>query len=600
VNIFKNLWIIGNGFDRSCGLETSYVQFLEWYKQASNELWAEAYKLKENKKHSQFIKNIHPLAEVFNESMQVNRDTLFSLDYYINHYDESVIKKFKELIHEKKEIITWTDLELKLGEISKNFFFDDSDVFGMCMDDLHLALNKYLFEVDQKAEKDGTRLFNSIDENRFTVLRDIDIDSTVFIVLNYTKNFERFLRNQNPNKPPNIVYLHGTVEDGNTVLGLGSETQIFNFAFAKNPMVIQRILKTDITKGIHNVPYEDFRNFLQSNFYTRDKINIFGCSIGASDAYLWFTILVRFWQDDTVKINIYDAYGKLYNRDNQKYAYHYPKEAKKNEIICNLLYFYRSSDDSEEITARIFTELASVTEEYIDELEQSHVPESDRLLIKHQEVKISGDMGSYMDLIDKYLASLETEFGKIDAYDNKLNSIIKQLNDYITKIEESDLEKKRRTSYEDINNYISDDDVNEFRREIEIFIKTGELRIPIYDMEPGIYKIDEEPYRTIFYRLSLSGDNNIKFLIAQSRGIVVDGSVLSDHTYSFQSLAKYANEKCECDINKAIEKISGRDKDGIFEFCEESERNYIIQETTKQAIDKIKKVFEYHHTYDYD
>jgi hypothetical protein len=28
---FKNLWVIGNGFDLSCGLKTRYGQFLDYY-----------------------------------------------------------------------------------------------------------------------------------------------------------------------------------------------------------------------------------------------------------------------------------------------------------------------------------------------------------------------------------------------------------------------------------------------------------------------------------------------------------------------------------------------------------------------------------------
>ncbi|MDR1208392.1 MAG: bacteriophage abortive infection AbiH family protein [Holosporales bacterium] len=602
MNSFKNLWIIGNGFDLSCDLKTGYHDFLNWYKGTPNEIRIEAYELIENKKYSMFNKNKHSLAEMFNEPMQVDKDTFFSLDYYVGHYDKSIIKDFKNLEPEEKEIITWADLELKLGKISESSFFRSHDIFGMCMDDLHLSLNKYLFDVDKEEEKKSGGSFKKINENVCRIFDDIDIDNTVFIILNYTKNFERFIKSRHPDKTPNLVYLHGTVDDGNTVLGIGSETQIFNSAFVQDPVVRKRLLKMDITSGERNQPYEDFWIFLNNNLiFARDEVNIFGSSMGGSDGFLWYSFLGQFMQKATGKVNVYDAYRREY-KDwyGQKHVFYDSEKAKRNSIICNMLFFFNSSYDTAEITMGVMDDLSSTTEKYITELEQRHVPEGDRMLKKYQEIKVNGDVNEYFGLIDKYLGDLEMEFSEIDSYVDEIDSIIERLNNFVDKAENNEQKDEREKSYEKIDNIVNDEDVAEFRKIIKGFSKTGILRTTLLNMKPGIYPIHEEPYKTILYRLSQESDSNIKIHIALSREKLVDGAVLGDHSYSFQQLADYANEECECNIDKAISKIADRNRDGEYIFSDDSsEADYILQETTRYAVNKIKKILHCYSTFGY-
>ena len=584
---FKNLWVIGNGFDLSCGLKTRYWQFLDYYLKTSKDYIEKARELNKNKNQAIFFKTKNPLAEVFGEPMNINRDTLFSLDYYIRNYDASVIKQFKAEIasDDNSDVYTWSDLELKLGRISKDF--DSYEIFGLCVDDLHLALNEYLFEKDEEAKLKGVI---ELPEEVCHVFDTIDMDNTVFIILNYTKIFERFIRSRYPNANPNIVYLHGTVEDGNTVLGVGIETQIFNIDFAQNPEVTQRLLKIDITGNGQNVFYEDFSNFLYSNLgFTRDEVNIFGCSMGGSDMFLWYSFLERFLQEKegTGKVHVYDAYAES-------------EDAKINEIICGILFFFSSSYDSSEITSISFNELIEITEEYIMELEKRHVPKSDRLLNNYQRNKTNDSMGEYLDSIDKYLVTLETEFGVIDDYSNKIGSIITRLNNIAEQAESDENISTKKKIYEELDKIISDDELVMFQNTLDDFNTTGKLSVPFLGMEPGIYDVHNEPLRTILYHLLHKHKGYIKMIIAENKGIPVAGlkSAITAHTYSFQALAKFANEKCMGDINKAIDKIANSGKNEEIIFNEDlSEGNPLYQEPIRYAVRKIKNILVYHKTF---
>jgi hypothetical protein len=603
---FRNLWIIGNGFDLSCNLNTRYEQFLSQYKKSPNELRLEAHKIKENQKHSIFWKNKHPLAEIFNEPMQISRDTFFSLDYYINHYDESVIKKFKNFISQEKGIITWADMELKLGHITGNPLFSCRNIFGMCMDDLHLVLNKYLFDEDKKAEKAGAGMFKTINKEVYRAFENIDIGNTVFVVLNYTKNFERFIKFLYPGKTPYIVYLHGTADDDNTVIGVGSETQIFNSDFARDSAVTKRLLKADITSGNSKTSYKDFWLFLKNNlFFVRDEVNIFGSSMGGSDSFLWYYLLQKALQENKekadVKINLYDAYkNEYYDQSGKKHAFCHPKTAIENIGICNMLFFFDSSVDNAQITEDIMDELCLLTEKYVAELEQSHIPESDRLLEKFREMKRAGNTATYSASIDEYLCSLERKFGRIDVYADEIDNIYRVLNEAVVKTESSEQKKMQEISYEKLDVIVSDEAVTEFRKILDDFLKTGELSVPFLNLTPGIYSINEEPHKTNLHRLAHLSDSSIKVVIAMNKGELIDGAVLGDHSYSFQTLAQYANEECECDIEKAILKIAGRDKDGRFLFTDDlSEIDYMLQKATQHGVNRVKKLLKYHATFGY-
>jgi len=602
---YDHLWIIGNGFDIACKLKTGYYKFLDWYINTPNKFREKALEIKQNKKRSRFYKINHPLSEIFHEPMNINKDTLFSLDYYINNYDESVIKRFKNEIKNDNNNINWSDLELKLGQITNDQFINNSpERFGLCIDDLHLALNEYLLNEDKNALSQGGKLFENLSENALKTFDNIDIDNTVFIVLNYTKNFERFIRFRYPVKLPAIVYIHGTVYDDNTVLGIGSEFQIFNPIFAKNPKVTERLIKADITMGKNRIIYEDFKNFHDKNLnFTRNEVNIFGCSLGGSDMHFWYSFLEPYLQKGIGILHVYDIdkedYCKLVNGKEIKIKCRYPKTARKNEIISNILFYYSSASDSTAIMKDIFINLISAMENYINKLEQQYIPNGKRMLDKYKEEKSDDNMQEYLDSIDKYLSDLEMKYGRIDAYAGEVDNHLKKIKEFTDLAEKSQYIVNQRKYETELDRIVSDKELNEFKDTLNTFLKTGKLDKHFLGIDPGIYQVEEEPLRTVLNQIARADDDNIKMVIAQDRGLPITDLTLkvTSHTYSYKELGEFANIYCECDIDKAIDKIEGMGENGKLILNKESkltEVNPLFKETTRYAVKKIKKILVYH------
>jgi hypothetical protein len=447
------------------------------------------------------------------------------------------------------------------------------------------------------------------------VFDNVDLNNTVFVVLNYTNHFEQFIRCIKSDENFAIVYLHGTAEDGNTVFGVGDEMQIFNPDFAKEPTIARRLIKDEITSGVCGVAYEDFENFITNNLlFARDVINIFGCSMGESDNSLWYSFMEPYNQSGNGIVNVYNAYEKTFTvKENKKCDYNGPIKAKENEIVCNMLpHFYSKYDDDivEIIKGKVLHELVSTNEEYITALEQQNNIGESRML-KCRKIKEKGDFESYLDAIDRYLCKLENKYGRIDVYADKLDSIAARLKNLLDNAKEfvdknkkiymqSELYQQRKK----LNKIVSNAEVVEFRRILKTFMNTGELSTSFLDWQPGAYPITEDPLKTILNEYSHSNDIGIKEVIAKNRGQFytnIDGAKLSGHKYMYLRLSKYANEKCMCDIDLAIGKITGLDEQSGFVFVDDDhdlyDGSWIIQETIRFYVNKVKKILHYHPTY---
>jgi hypothetical protein len=166
------------------------------------------------------------------------------------------------------------------------------------------------------------------------------------------------------------------------------------------------------------------------------------------------------------------------------------------------------------------------------------------------------------------------------------------------------MQSESNQQYEKLDQIISDDEVVKFRRILKNFINTGELSASLLSMQPGVYQINEEPLKGFISTLSHASDRSIKIAIAENRNEFytnIDGAKISDHKYNYMRLSKYANEKCACDIELAIEQIVDRDKQGGFVFIDDDlgscEKNLIIQEGLRFIVNKAKRILWYHPTY---
>lgn len=163
----------------------------------------------------------------------------------------------------------WADLELQLGIIANKF--NNIDTYIKCIDDIRKKLYEYLKSIKEKPDYSKIKDF----------FIHIDINDTIFIVLNYTKCFEEFIQKQYPNEKPIIYYPHGTIENNDIILGVGAPTHIKKFTY--NKLIESKLIKQNI------VDYNSF--FPMYDFY--DNINIFGTSFGSCDGRMWCQVLIH-------------------------------------------------------------------------------------------------------------------------------------------------------------------------------------------------------------------------------------------------------------------------------------------------------------------
>lgn len=245
------LHLIGNGFDKAQGLNTSYPEFYSWL-------------------HSQ-----------------------------------SPLDAFEEKIHNeiKGNYATWADLEIALGQYSNKF--TDPNEFRSVIRYFNTRLKEYLAKENERVksmglskdklisdlcvpqrclEGQGKVLYKKVLEGfKDNVLIDI-------VTFNYTSTFE-YVRGARKDfgvhdsryyQFNNLLHIHGLLEDM-ILIGVDNEEQIANTAFRDNPFIRYEFIKPSINEGCQNTNNAALTSLIK----TADVIVLFGVSIGLTDKTWW-------------------------------------------------------------------------------------------------------------------------------------------------------------------------------------------------------------------------------------------------------------------------------------------------------------------------
>lgn len=279
-------FLIGNGFDIAAKIDTSYGAFYNWYCKRR------------------------------------------SKDEHIN--------KFRREINDdvKNGGKNWSDLEIGLGQYTRNFTVDNASEFIECYEDVHEMIIKYIeeqksqFNLEQIPEseitsfKDGLLNFYqdlSPQERRiFSEIIDVDKGNDTrinFLSFNYTNTLDIVVdkisnspikqwtkqgsvRKTSVNK--SIVHMHGTSTEY-PVLGVDNSSQIANQDLLSIPNFSEIMIKPQSVNAIGELWHNEAKNIiLQSRI-----IAIFGMSLGESDASWWNTILQWLKADSSRHLIIY-------------------------------------------------------------------------------------------------------------------------------------------------------------------------------------------------------------------------------------------------------------------------------------------------------
>lgn len=267
----KVLFILGNGFDINLGLKTRYQDFYDFYSKS--------------------------------------------------HSDNDSVMRLKDHIGKNTDGY-WSDLELALGEYTKEFKCTED--FDEVIDDIRVSLSSYLkkvendfnsFSIEEKKFLHDLNNFDKyltpVDQDEVRKFKNKFIESnwtTNIVTFNYTnivekinKNFDSDIigthRSASNNERKNLInkrilHIHGLVDDG-MVLGVNDLSQVANTKLHENIDVEESIVKSKCNEA--NGEYATLNFF--KKIEQADIICAFGLSFGDSDKIWWERIGDKLRQD---------------------------------------------------------------------------------------------------------------------------------------------------------------------------------------------------------------------------------------------------------------------------------------------------------------
>ena len=276
-------FFIGNGFDLNIGLETKYDHFLKWYKEKG-----------------------FPFLRPIPGKKREDKETLAELKKNIYEFRSVVLEEFKN----------WSDLEIALGQATKNSFFTSKDLFLDCKYDLDLNLQCYLSSQNKRAivkEEDCSQFVDGIvdflqeapDNSRQIILNAWQLRHSTrinVVSFNYT-DVVGDLFNQSHKWPsikiPNFtetasyiscskgeyLQIHGRI--GNSfILGVDNTGQIARQEFQNDSDIQNACVK----RNMHIINNRQYSTKLVNMIYNTTVFCVFGMSIGKTDRTWWHTI----------------------------------------------------------------------------------------------------------------------------------------------------------------------------------------------------------------------------------------------------------------------------------------------------------------------
>lgn len=246
------LYLIGNGFDKAQGLNTSYPEFYSWLQK------------------------------------------------------QKPLNAFEERIHKEIEgnYATWADLEKALGLYSKGF--TEPDDFRNVIRYFNTRLKEYLQIEEKKAHSltyNPSKLIRDLSNPQMylegqgqeiyqkSILDGLDTDIEIHVVtFNYTSTFELALgdrRNFGVHSNRNVffqdvLHIHGVLDDM-ILVGVDNESQISNVSFRSNEDIRDEFIKPEINEGCQNTNNATFASLIRE----ANVIVLFGVSVGNTDKTWW-------------------------------------------------------------------------------------------------------------------------------------------------------------------------------------------------------------------------------------------------------------------------------------------------------------------------
>lgn len=294
-------YLIGNGFDISAGLNTRYSDF---YK------------------------------------------------YMISKYESGECSKNDILENIKNNSDLWSNLELGLGEYTQEIaddigklekFFDEKfQIDTMLMKYLRIEQERIDWENNnsiQKVRNDFSKyiynfynLFTPVERDEILKICSNSNSAYKVISFNYTNVIKKCI-DLISNKIE-LLYLHGSLEKNNAILGVNDSEQIKNDFFKNSDEMLICMNKLEINNDIGEYTISKAKSILRNS----NIICIYGMSIGDTDKYWWQEIINNLKEGLTEMVIIFSYIPDLNINNRVKH-----RRAKKD--IQNQLLRYCSDDE---------------------------------------------------------------------------------------------------------------------------------------------------------------------------------------------------------------------------------------------------------------
>ncbi len=290
----NRLVLIGNGFDLSHKLKTSYNDFLFYYlKKILNDFFSNlSYEGKLIELHSKSSINGFPKMETLDDLINILNDLKSKRDSYISikyksQFFQEIIKSFQ---HNK-----WVDLEnhyfsylLKMSNASSNLI-DDLSKLNQEFEHLKIELENYLREVvisDNPIQNPAKFdfLLEDIPDDQLIDSKPVyptSIENIHVLNFNYTPTFNVYAQHLNTKKNTTINFIHGELNnpDNPIIFGFGDEhnDEYKKFENKKENQLFEHIKSF---KYLRTSNYQDLIRFIDGNEF---QVCIMGHSCGLSD-----------------------------------------------------------------------------------------------------------------------------------------------------------------------------------------------------------------------------------------------------------------------------------------------------------------------------
>lgn len=291
-------YLIGNGFDISAGLNTRYSDFYN------------------------YMINKCKMGEIGNNN---------------------ILENIRNNCH------LWSNLELRLGEYTEyiaddnvkldEFFEEKFEIDTMLMKYLRLEQERIDWENNnsiQKVRSDFSKYFYNFYDlftpaEKEKILKIINNSKSVYKVIsfNYTNVIEKCIKLIS--NGIELVYLHGSLEKDNAILGVNDVEQIKNDFFKNSEDMLISMNKLEINNDIGEFTVSKAKNILKNS----DIVCIYGMSIGDTDKY-WWQEIVKNIKDGLIQMVIIFSYVPDLNINN-RVQYRRKREEIQNQLLRHSL-----------------------------------------------------------------------------------------------------------------------------------------------------------------------------------------------------------------------------------------------------------------------